>query len=74
MLFSLVSLIQPAEDENEANMNICQINNIVGETKMYDTWVCAGIFDTDEIENFTNALQENLTKFVKNYKEKNDNV
>ena len=36
MLFSLVGLIQSAEDENEANMNIHQINDIVCETKMHD--------------------------------------
>ena len=74
MLFSLVGLIQPAEDENEANMNIHQINDIVCETKMHDTWVAAGIFEVDEIEDFCDALQENLTQFVKEYKEKCENV
>ena len=70
MLFSLVSLIQPAEDENEANMNIFQINDIVCETKMHDTWVGAEIFEADEIEDFCNDLQKNLTQFIKEYKEK----
>lgn len=74
MLFSLVGLIQPAEDENEANMNICQVNNIICETKMHDTWVAAGIFEADDVEDFGNALQENLTQFAKEYKEKCENV
>jgi hypothetical protein len=74
VLFSLVSLIQPAQDENEANKNICQINNIICETKISDTWVAAGIFEADEIENFAGALQENLNQFIKEYKEKCNNV
>ena len=74
MFYSLVGLIQPAEDENEANMNICQINNIICETKMHDTWVGAGIFETDEIEEFMKQFQENISQFIKEYKEKCNNV
>lgn len=70
MMFSLVSLIQPAKDENEANMNIYQIDNIICETKTQDIWVGAGIFEADEIEDFCNDLQKNLTQFIKEYKEK----
>ena len=74
MFYSLVGLIQAAEDENEANMNICQMNNIICETKMYDTWVAAGIFEIDEIEDFIEQLQKTVSQFYKEYKEKCENV
>ena len=74
MFYSLVSLIQPAEDENEANMNICQMNNIICETEIYDAWVAAGIFETDEIEDFMEQLQKTVSQFCKEYKEKCKNV
>ena len=74
MLFSLVSFIQPAEDENKANKNICQINNMIYEADISDAWAAAGIFEADEIEDFANALQENLNQFIKEYKEKCNNV
>ncbi len=32
------------------------------------------IFETENIDNFMKALQENITQFLKNYKENNDNV
>ena len=74
MFYSLVGLIQPAEDENEANMNICEMNNIICETKMHDTWLAAGIFETDEIEEFMEQFQKTISQFCKEYKEKCKNV
>lgn len=77
MMFSLSAIIQEAKDENEANKQIHKIgqvlfcenfNNYVGSYSLN------GIFETDDIEDFTKSLQENLTQFVKEYKEKCENV
>lgn len=55
-------------------MNICEMNNIICETKMYDAWVAAGVFETDEIEEFMEQLQKNISQFCNEYKEKMKNV
>jgi hypothetical protein len=78
MLFiSLYGLVQIAQDENEANDQIQKINQVL-LCDNYDSFVgsynIAGIFEADEVEDFGNALQENLTQFAKEYKEKVKNV
>jgi hypothetical protein len=78
MLFiSLYGLVQIAQDENEANDQIQKINQVL-LCDNYDSFVgsynIAGIFEADEVEDFGNALQENLTQFAKEYKEKIKNV
>ena len=55
-------------------MNICEMNNIICETEMYDAWVAAGVFETDEIEEFMEQLQKNISQFCNEYKEKMKNV
>lgn len=77
MLFSLYGLVQIAQDENEANDQIQKTNQVL-LCDNYDSFVgsysVAGIFEADEVEDFGNALQENLTQFAKEYKEKVKNV
>ena len=55
-------------------MNICEMNNIICETKMYDTWLTDGIFETDEIEEFMEQFQKTISQFCKEYEEKCKNV
>lgn len=77
MLFSLYGLIQLAQDENEANDQIQKTNQVLlcdNFNSFTDSYNVVGIFEADEIEDFGNALQENLTQFVKEYKEKMKNV
>ena len=77
MLFSLYGLVQVAQDEDEANNQI-QTTNQVLLCENYDSFVgsynVVGIFEADDVEDFGNALQENLTQFAKEYKEKCKNV
>lgn len=77
MLFSLYGLVQIAQDENEANNQIQKTNQVL-LCDNYDSFVgsysVAGIFEADDVEDFGNALQENLTQFAKEYKEKVENV
>ena len=77
MLFSLYGLIQLAQDENEANDQIQKTNQVLlcdNFNSFTDSYSVVGIFEVDEIEDFGNALQENLTQFAKEYKEKMKNV
>ena len=68
MLFSLYGLVQIAQDENEANDQIQKINQVL-LCDNYDSFVgsynVAGIFEADDVEDFGNALQKNLTQFAK---------
>lgn len=77
MLFSLYGLVQIAQDENEANDQIQKTNQVL-LCDNYDSFVgsygVTGIFEADDVEDFGNALQENLTQFAKEYKEKMKNV
>ena len=77
MLFSLYGLVQVAQDENEANDQIQKTNQVL-LCDNYDSFVgsynIVGIFEADDVEDFGNALQENLTQFAKEYKEKVKNV
>ena len=77
MLFSLYGLVQIAQDENEANDQIQKTNQVL-LCDNYDSSVgsynIVGIFEADDVEDFGNALQENLTQFAKEYKEKVKNV
>ena len=77
MLFSLYGLVQVAQDEDEANDQI-QTTNQVLLCENFDSFVgsynIVGIFEADDVEDFGNALQENLTQFAKEYKEKVKNV
>lgn len=73
MLFSLYGLIQLAQDENEANDQIQKTNQILlcdNFNSFINSYNVVGIFEADEIEDFSNALQENLTQFAEEYKEK----
>ena len=77
MLFSLYGLIQLAQDENEANDQIQKTDQVLlcdNFNSFSDSYNVVGIFEADEIEDFGNALQENLTQFAKEYKEKMKNV
>lgn len=77
MLFSLYGLIQLAQDENEANDQIQKTNQVLlcdNFNSFTNSYNVVGIFEADEIEDFGNALQENLTQFAKEYKEKMKNV
>lgn len=77
MLFSLYGLIQLAQDENEANDQIQKTDQVLlcdNFNSFSDSYNVVGIFEADEIEDFGNALQENLTQFAKEYKEKTKNV
>jgi hypothetical protein len=76
VFYSFTGFIEAAKDENTANQNISEISNILFEG--YETeeemFGMALIFETENIDNFMKALQENITQFLKNYKENNDNV
>jgi hypothetical protein len=76
VFYSFTGFIEAAKDENAANQNISEISNILFEG--YETeeemFGMALIFETENIDNFMKALQENITQFLKNYKENNDNV
>ena len=75
MLFSLIGIIQPAKDENEANKNICELNNkLILDEMISNAWLAAGIFETEEIDDFMKQLKENINQFCKEYKEKIKNV
>lgn len=77
MLFSLYGLVQVAQDENEANDQIQKTNQVLfcdNFNSFVDSYSVVGIFEADDVEDFGNALQKNLTQFAKEYKEKNDNV
>ena len=77
MTFSLYDLIQSAADENAANDYIFKANKLLLRDNFNSfsiPYVITGIFEVDEIEDFSKALQENLTQFVKEYKEKCKNV
>ena len=73
MLFSLYGLVQLAQDENEANEQIQKTNQVLlcdNFNSFVGSYNITGIFEADEIEDFGNALQKNLTQFAKEYKEK----
>ena len=73
MLFSLYGLIQLAQDENEANDQIQKTNQILlcdNFNSFTNSYNVVGIFEADEIEDFSNALQKNLIQFAEEYKEK----
>jgi hypothetical protein len=59
MLFSFSAIIQEAMNENDANEQIQKISQILF-CENYDNYTSSysltGIFETDEIENFTKAL------------------
>lgn len=77
MLFSLYGLVQVAQDENEANDQIQKTNQVLfcdNFNAFVGSYSVVGIFEADDVEDFGNALQKNLTQFAKEYKEKNDNV
>ncbi len=77
MMFSLYGLIQQAKDENEANNQIFKTGKVLlddNSNSFIDSYSIAGIFEADDIDDFSKALQENLTQFVKEYKEKCENV
>ena len=77
MMFSFSAIIQEAKNENEANDQIQKIGQVLF-CESFNNYVASyslnGIFETDNIEDFTKSLQENLTQFVKEYKEKCENV
>ena len=63
MLFSLYGLIQLAQDENEANDQIQKTNQVLlcdNFDSFVNSYNVVGIFEADEIEDFSNALQKNL--------------
>lgn len=77
MLFSLYGLVQLAQDENEANDQIQKTGQVLlcdNFNSFVGSYNVVGIFEADEIEDFGKALQENLTQFAKEYKEKIKNV
>lgn len=74
MFYSLVGLIQPAETENRANQNICEMTEIFRELELFDSWVWSGIFETEDIDNFMEQFKENIKQFFKDYEEKCKNV
>ena len=77
MFFSLYGLVQIAQDENEANDQINKINQVLlcdNFNSFVDAYSVAGIFEANDVEDFGNALQKNLTQFAKEYKEKCENV
>ena len=76
MLFSLYGLIQLAQDENEANDQIQKTNQVLlcdNFDSFVNSYNVVGIFEADEIEDFSNALQKNLIQFAEEYKEKMKN-
>lgn len=77
MLFSLYGLVQIAQDEDEANDQIQKTNQVLlcdNFNSFVNSYNVVGIFEADDVEDFGNALQENLTQFAKEYKEKMKNV
>lgn len=73
MLFSFSAVIQEAMNENDANEQIQKINQILfceDYNNYTNSYSLTGVFEIDEIENFTKALQENLTQFCKEYRRK----
>ena len=77
MFFSLYGLVQVAQDENEANNQIQKTNQVLlcdNFNSFVGSYNVVGIFEADDVEDFGNALQENLTQFAKEYKEKCENV
>ena len=77
MLFSLYGLVQVAQDEDEANDQIQKTNQVLlcdNFNSFVGSYNVIGIFEADAVEDFGNALQENLTQFAKEYKEKVKNV
>lgn len=75
MFYSLLGIIQPAKDENEANKTICELNNkLILDEIVSDSWIAAGIFETKEINDFMRQFEENIKQFFKEYEEKCQNV
>ena len=76
MFYSLTGFIEAAKNENAANQSITEISNILFESyeTEEDMFGIVAVFETENIDNFLQAFQENITQFLKNYKEKNDNV
>ena len=77
MFFSLSGIIQLAQNEEEANNQILKTNQILfcdNFNSFSNSYAVAGIFEADDVEDFGKALQENLTQFAKEYKEKMKNV
>ena len=77
MFFSLYGLVQIAQDEDEANDQIQKTNQVLlcdNFNSFVDSYNVVGIFEADDVEDFGKALQENLTQFAKEYKEKCENV
>ena len=73
MLLSLYGLVQLAQDENEANDQIQKTNQVLlcdNFDSFVNSYNVVGIFEADEIEDFSNALQKNLIQFAEEYKEK----
>ena len=76
MLLSLYGLVQLAQDENEANDQIQKTNQVLlcdNFDSFVNSYNVVGIFEADEIEDFSNALQKNLIQFAEEYKEKMKN-
>ena len=77
MILSFYGLVQLAKDEDEANEQIQKTNQVLlcdNFNSFLGSYNITGIFEADEIEDFSNALQKNLTQFAKEYKEKCKNV
>ena len=73
MMFSFSATIQEAKNENEANDQIQKINQVLfceNFNNYVGSYSLNGIFEADEIEDFTKSLQESLIQFAKEYKEK----
>ena len=73
MFFSLYGLVQVAQDENDANNQIQKTNQVLlcdNFNSFVGSYSVAGIFEAEDVEDFGNALQKNLTQFAKEYKEK----
>ena len=76
MMFSFSAIIQEAKNENEANDQIQKINQVLfceNFNNYVGSYSLNGIFEVDNIEDFTKSLQESLTQFAKEYKEKYEN-
>ena len=77
MILSFYGLVQLAKDEDEANEQIQKTNQVLlcdNFNSFLGSYNITGIFEADEIEDFSDALQKNLTQFAKEYKEKCKNV
>lgn len=75
-MFSFSAIIQEAKNENEANDQIQKINQVLfceNFNNYVGSYSLNGIFEVDNIEDFTKSLQESLTQFAKEYKEKYKN-